>query len=127
MPYLRVFVYLWVSLSTLNIFFCHLCVFLTFFVCLCQLQTSFAVFACLCVSLCVFARLCPSLRVFARLCIVWVSLRYLDRPFKVSMAFRPVLLEEAKGILCINYASSGSAHDINTALCESSKCSGETL
>ena len=55
----------------------NFCVSLSVFVCLCQLQTFFC---CLCVSLCVFARLCPSLPVFACLCVVWVSLRYLDRP-----------------------------------------------
>ena len=50
-----------------------LCVFVNF-------KRFFAAFACLCVSLRVFARLCPSLRVFVCLCVVWVSLRYLDRP-----------------------------------------------
>ena len=91
------------SLSTLNICLPSLCVFVNFkymfavFVCLClslgvfvNFKHLFAIFACLCVSLStsnvfllslrVFVRLCPSLCVFARLCVVWMSLRYLDRP-----------------------------------------------
>ena len=56
----------------------NFCVSLSVFVCLCQLRTFF--FCSICVSLCVFERLCPSLPVFACLCVVWVSLRYLDRP-----------------------------------------------
>ena len=73
LPSLRVFVCLCVSSSTLTSF-CHLCVSLSVFVCLCQLQTS-------------FCRLCVSLSVFACLCVVCVSLRYLDRPIFLTIAW----------------------------------------
>ena len=38
----------------------------------------------LCGSLRVFACFCASLRVFACLCVVWVSLKYLDRPLSCA-------------------------------------------
>ena len=68
LPSLRVFVLLCVSLSTLNVFL-----------------PSLRVFVCLCASLSVFACLCPSLPVFVCLCVVWVSLRYLDRPLLAAL------------------------------------------
>ena len=73
LPFLRVFVYLWVSLSTLNIFLPSLHVFVR----LCVSLSTSNVFL---QSLRVFVCLCASLPVFACLCVVWVSLRYLDRP-----------------------------------------------
>ena len=60
----------------------NFCVSLSVFVCLCQLQTFFLL------PLRVFVCLCASLPVFACLCVVWVSLRYLDRPLTLEIAAR---------------------------------------
>ena len=104
---LNVFSRLCVFLSTLKVFLPSLRVFVNFkylfavFACLClslgvfvDFKHLFAIFACLYPSLCVFVNfkrfflpslrvfvcLCASLLVFVCLCVVWVSLRYLDRP-----------------------------------------------
>ena len=84
LPSLRVFVYLWVSWSTLNIVLPSLRVFVR----LCSSLSTSNVFL---PSLGVFVCLCASLRVFVCLCVVWVSLRYLDRP--PSKGFHEVFMD----------------------------------
>ena len=72
---------LWVSLSTLNTFLPSLCVFVR-----------------LCVSLSTSNVFLPSLCVFARLCVVWVSLRYLDRPSFYSLRLMNLHMKSAKHV-----------------------------